>query len=158
MLIFDEPERIFNPVAMRGGIEGCNGGGYERRSCGVFILRGNCSVFGCLPQTSALRAHPTSRGVRREQCSLPRTLGVLITPFCAKQIKKAPLGRFLFGGEGGIRTPDTGEPVCRISNPVHSTTLPPLRVVSLGYCCCSQNSEGAILHVVCRSPNPNLTA
>lgn len=33
------------------------------------------------------------------------------------------------GGKGGIRTPDTGGPVCRISNPVHSTTLPPFLLV-----------------------------
>ncbi len=33
------------------------------------------------------------------------------------------------GGVGGIRTLGTGEPVRRISNPVHSTTLPPLRSV-----------------------------
>ena len=31
-----------------------------------------------------------------------------------------------FGGEGGIRTPETSHPVCRISSAVHSTTLPPL--------------------------------
>ena len=31
------------------------------------------------------------------------------------------------GGKGGIRTLGTGEPVRRISNPVHSTTLPPFR-------------------------------
>src|SRR5574343_1906144 len=36
-----------------------------------------------------------------------------------------------FGGVGGIRTLGTGEPVRRISNPVHSTTLPPLRSVEV---------------------------
>ena len=35
----------------------------------------------------------------------------------------------LIGGVGGIRTLGTGGPVRRISNPVHSTTLPPLRSV-----------------------------
>ena len=32
------------------------------------------------------------------------------------------------GGERGIRTLDTGEPVYRISSPAHSTTLPSLRL------------------------------
>ena len=32
------------------------------------------------------------------------------------------------GGKRGIRTLGTGEPVRRISNPVHSTTLPSFRV------------------------------
>ncbi len=35
------------------------------------------------------------------------------------------------GGEGGIRTPETGHPVCRISSAVRSTTLPPLQASSL---------------------------
>ena len=38
----------------------------------------------------------------------------------------------LTGGERGIRTLGTGEPVRRISNPVHSTTLPSLRVLLCG--------------------------
>ena len=37
------------------------------------------------------------------------------------------------GGERGIRTLGTGEPVRRISNPVHSTTLPSLRVLMRGF-------------------------
>jgi len=36
---------------------------------------------------------------------------------------------YMYGGKRGIRTLGTGKPVRRISNPVHSTTLPSFRVL-----------------------------
>ncbi len=45
---------------------------------------------------------------------------------CAGYVKKL-CSTEKYGGEGGIRTLGTGYPVRRLSKPVHSTTLPPLR-------------------------------
>ena len=47
------------------------------------------------------------------------------------ETQKSPDSQGKFGGEGGIRTLDRGYPLCRLSKPVHSTTLPPLRLRSM---------------------------
>ncbi len=50
--------------------------------------------------------------------------------FRTTETKKAPVRQgpiAITGGEGGIRTLGRGKPLRRLSKPVHSTTLPPLR-------------------------------
>ena len=52
---------------------------------------------------------------------------ILVGPPPRRPIRRHPMPSRESGGESGIRTHVTGEPVNRISSPAHSTTLPSLR-------------------------------
>jgi hypothetical protein len=62
-------------------------------------------------------------GVGSKRYSAGRPSGLLSGP----ANRAWPLIFRIIGGEGGIRTPETSRPVCRISSAVRSTTLPPLQ-------------------------------